>query len=64
MTMPPQGDQEKPFFITEQIEAEMVAGGYVFEPPAHFQKKHDRDRIGAPSAETQTEVVMKNQSKD
>lgn len=30
-----QKDQEEPFFITEEIEADMVAAGYVFEPPAH-----------------------------
>ena len=28
-----QSDQEEPFFITEDIEAEMIAAGYVFEPP-------------------------------
>ena len=28
-----QSDQEEPFFITEEIEAEMIAAGYVFEPP-------------------------------
>ena len=27
--------QDEPFFITEEIEAEMVAADYVFEPPAH-----------------------------
>ena len=28
-----QSDQEEPFFITEEIEAEMIAAGYEFEPP-------------------------------
>jgi hypothetical protein len=28
-----QSDQEEPFFITEEIEAEMIAAGHVFEPP-------------------------------
>ena len=28
-----QSDQEEPFFITEEIAAEMIAAGYVFEPP-------------------------------
>ena len=28
-----QSDQEEPFFITEEIEAERIAAGYVFEPP-------------------------------
>ena len=27
--------QDEPFFITEEIEAETIAAGYVFEPPAH-----------------------------
>lgn len=26
---------EEPFFITEEIEAEMIKAGYVFEPPEH-----------------------------
>ena len=29
----PQSDE--PFFITEEIEAEMKLEGYVFEPPTH-----------------------------
>ncbi len=32
MTKPHQDDVE-PFFITEEVEAEMIAVGYVFEPP-------------------------------
>jgi hypothetical protein len=35
MTTPHQGDQAEPFFITEEIEADMRAAGYVFEPPPH-----------------------------
>lgn len=27
--------RETPFFITEEIEADMIAAGYVFEPPKH-----------------------------
>ena len=34
--------QEEPFFITEEIEAEMIAAGYVFEPPAHFTTTNAR----------------------
>lgn len=26
---------DEPFFITDEIEAEMKAAGYEFEPPAH-----------------------------
>lgn len=35
MTTPHQDDQAEPFFITEEIEAELIAAGYVFEPPGH-----------------------------
>lgn len=35
MTKPHQEDQAEPFFITEEVEAELVAAGYVFEPPGH-----------------------------
>ncbi|WP_419204025.1 hypothetical protein [Bordetella trematum] len=30
-----QADQIEPFFITEEIEADMVARGYTFDPPNH-----------------------------
>lgn len=33
-----QDDQIEPFFITEDIEAEMVGRGYTFEPPNHIRK--------------------------
>ncbi|HEQ1687939.1 TPA: hypothetical protein VEM46_002791 [Pseudomonas aeruginosa] len=29
-----QHDENEPFFITEEAEAEMIAAGYEFEPPA------------------------------
>ncbi|MCG5499648.1 hypothetical protein [Ectothiorhodospira lacustris] len=29
--------QLEPFFITEDVEAELVATGYEFEPPNHVQ---------------------------
>lgn len=35
MTTLHQDDQAEPFFITEEIETEMIAAGYVFEPPSH-----------------------------
>lgn len=35
MTQMNQGDQIEPFFITEEVEAEMEAKGYTFEPPNH-----------------------------
>ena len=30
---PSHADQAEPFFITEEIAAEMIAAGYEFEPP-------------------------------
>lgn len=30
---PHQDSQAKPFFITEEVKAKMIAAGYVFEPP-------------------------------
>ncbi|CAM4123022.1 transcriptional regulator [Bordetella muralis] len=35
MTTQHQDDPEEPFFIIEELEAEMRAVGYVFEPPAY-----------------------------
>ncbi len=32
----PDLDPEGPFFLTEEIQAEMEANGYVFEPPDHY----------------------------
>lgn len=35
MTTQHQGDQTEPFFITEDVEADMRATGHVFGPPGH-----------------------------
>ena len=35
---------EEPFFITEEIEAEMKASGYVFEPPSHVSTVQLKER--------------------
>ena len=35
MTAPHQYEQTEPFFITKEIEVELIAAGYVFEPPSH-----------------------------
>ncbi|MEN2387833.1 hypothetical protein [Comamonas sp. A7-5] len=39
MTKPYQEDQTEPFFITEEVEAELIAAGHVFEPPSHVSTK-------------------------
>ncbi|WP_245785302.1 hypothetical protein [Paracidovorax wautersii] len=35
MTHRQQNDSDQPLFITEEIQAEMEAQGYTFDPPAH-----------------------------
>lgn len=30
-------NENEPFFITEKIEAALIAAGYVFEPPGHVR---------------------------
>lgn len=35
MNQADQDGQVEPFFITEEIEAEMIARGHTFEPPNH-----------------------------
>ena len=39
MTTPHQEDQGEPFFITEKIQAELIAVGHLFEPPSHVSTK-------------------------
>lgn len=34
--MKQQGEDE-PFFITDEVKAELIAAGYVFEPPGHVR---------------------------
>ncbi|MGC8732606.1 MAG: hypothetical protein ACP5RC_10145 [Halothiobacillaceae bacterium] len=36
MTTLHQDTQAEPFFITTEVEAELIAAGYQFEPPSHF----------------------------
>lgn len=35
-----QHDENEPFFITEEVEAELIAAGHVFEPLGHVSTKH------------------------
>ena len=42
MTKPHQEDQAEPFFITEDVAAEMAAAGYEFKPPGHARTKSVR----------------------
>lgn len=63
MTTQHQGDQIEPFFITEEIEAEMRAAGYVFEPPAHVTKTNIRELYGWRPGETLAEAIDRHQAK-
>lgn len=36
MTELHQDNQAEPFFITAEVEAELIAAGYEFEPPSRF----------------------------
>jgi hypothetical protein len=51
--------QEEPFFITEEIAAEMIAAGYVFEPPAHVTITNARDLFGIQEDETVAEAIAR-----
>lgn len=46
MTKPHQEDQAEPFFITEEVEAELIAAGYEFAPPGHVRTASIRDLFG------------------
>lgn len=51
---------EEPFFITEEIEAEMKAAGYVFEPPAHVSTTNARELFGLCEGETVAEAIARS----
>lgn len=55
--------QEEPFFITEEIEAEMIAAGYVFEPPTHFTTTNARELFGILEDETVVEAISRHSAK-
>ena len=52
MTKPYQEDQGEPFFITVEVEADLVAAGHVFEQPGHVRTKSLREvLVGLPDGE-------------
>ena len=55
--------QEEPFFITEEIDAEMIAAGYVFEPPAHFTTTNARRLFDLRAGETVSEAISRHSAK-
>lgn len=55
--------QEELFFITEEIEAEMIAAGYVFEPPAHLITTNARRLFDLGEGETVYEAIARHSAK-
>lgn len=63
MTKPHQEEQAVPFFITEEVEAELIAAGYVFEPPGHARTASIRELFGWQPGETLSEAVSRHLEK-
>ncbi len=61
MTTANREDQEEPFFITEEIEADMRAAGYVLDPPAHVTTTNIRELFGWQPGETLAEAINRHQ---
>lgn len=51
---------EEPFFITEDVEAELVAAGYEFKPPSHIRTKSIIDLYGWQPGETLQEAMSRH----
>ncbi len=47
----------EPFFITDEIQAELIAAGYVFEPPTHFTTVHMYEKLFAPPRDQPNNVI-------
>jgi hypothetical protein len=63
MTHPSQIDQAEPFFITEDVAAELAAAGYKFEPPGHARTASIRELFGWQPGETLSEAVSRHLEK-
>ncbi|MCV4172404.1 transcriptional regulator [Pseudomonas aeruginosa] len=57
-----QGKNE-PFFITEDVAAELTAAGYEFVPPGHARTASIRDLFGWQTGETLSEAVNRHLEK-
>ncbi|MGS0539504.1 transcriptional regulator [Xanthomonas oryzae pv. oryzicola] len=57
------GSEAEPFFITENVAAEMIAAGYEFKPPGHVRTKSVRDLFGWQPGETLDEAIARHQGK-
>ncbi len=51
---------EERFFITEDMEAELVATGYEFKPPSHIRTKSIIDLYGWQPGETLQEAMSRH----
>lgn len=63
MTKPHQEDQAEPFFITEDVAAELTAAGYEFVPPGHARTASIRDLFDWQPGETLSEAVSRHLEK-
>lgn len=63
MTKLHQDNQAEPFFITEDVEAELTATGYEFEMPGHARTASIRELFGWRPGETLVEAVNRLQAK-
>lgn len=53
-------DESEPFFITEDVAAELTAAGYEFVPPGCARTASTRDLFGKLPDETLSEVVSRH----
>jgi hypothetical protein len=53
----------EPFFITEEIEAELIAAGYEFGPPSPARTASIRELFGWQHGETLSETVSRRLNK-
>ncbi|CAD5108084.1 transcriptional regulator [Zestomonas carbonaria] len=63
MTKRYQEDQAEPFFITEDVAAELTSAGYEFVPPGHARTASIRDLFGWQAGETLSEAVSRRLEK-
>lgn len=61
MASVPQTDRLEPFFITEEIEAEMEAADYGFKPPTHVSTANAREMYGLQEGENAAEAIARAQ---
>ena len=60
MTKPPHEDQAEPFFITEEVEAELIAAGYGFALPGHTKTASISELFGWRPGEALFDAVSRH----